>query len=271
MTSTLDAPILDGGPPVDPDSPFEAQRAWRTRRAARRPTVRSRLRKLVSWLVAAAIVTGAVYAARPLVAYRLAGASHLSLGTASLAAADVSVPAPGDGQVVSVGVHPSQVVRAGHELAQLRVFSTTGSGGSKPARLVAPISGVVWSVAAQAGTAVQRGGAVIQMYDPAQETFHVSVGMATASSLRRGMRATLTGSAVRGSVPAVVDHVVAPFPVASDAAGAPPPSPGHLTVVLRPIRPGDVRSLTPGLQFTAVVDTSTAPPGAPPVVRVVGS
>ena len=273
MTTTESPRTADGGPPVDPDSPFREPHAYRTRAAVRRPSARSRLRKLIAWLVALAIVAGAVWAAGPLVGYRLTGISHVSLGTATLTATDIPVPAPGDGQVVAIDVHPSEGVVAGRRLADVRVFGTSAGGGMKTSlvHIDAPISGVVSAIGAPAGSAVQRGGDVVHMYDPAAETFHVNVGMSTVSRLRQGMHATLTSSAVGGSISAIVDHVVAPSGEPPAAPGAPAPaSPSQVTVVLRPVRRMDVRSLAPGLLFNAVVDTRTAPRGAPRIVRVVG-
>jgi multidrug resistance efflux pump len=192
-----------------------------------------------------------------------------------LTARTVGVPAPGDAQVVDIRVHPSQAVTKGSPLAVLKTFGTNSTGTVKTSRLTikAPVSGVVSSLPSPVGSAVKRGDAIVQMYNPRRKSFEVPVDTSAVSRLRRGMHVKLTSPAISGWIPAVVDHVVAPIAGGSSEGGdgtTSTPSDG-LTVVLRPRRADYVSGLTPGLQFSAVVDTDSAPARAPEVVRVVGS
>lgn len=265
-------PRADAGPAVDPDSPFREERARQSRERARAIATEGRSHTLLAWLVVVVILAAAAYAGVRLTGYRLAGEAKLDVGPAVLAASPVDVPAPADGQVVRLFVHPSQRVHRGATLARVRLFGT-GPGGrptSSPATLTAPIDGVVGSVAAPRGDAVRRGDTVVQLYEPRADTFQATVSTATLGRLRRGMHATLASPALAHPLAAVVDHVIDP----TTASDAQPPQPGRattagtMTLVLRPVHPAALGQLVPGLTVDAVVDTSTAPEHAPSLVRV---
>ena len=269
--------VDDAGPPLDPDSPFTEKTAAERRNVARHGRARGRLRTLASWLTAVAIVVGAVYVGTLLTGYRLSSAKRVSLGSVILTARQIAVPAPVDGQVVSVSVRPSQTVAAGATLAVMRVFDSRGAGTATASNvtITAPVSGVVSSITTPAGSGAQRGGPVVQMYDPSSQTFQASLPTSAVSQLKRGMHVRLTSPAISGWIPAIVDHVVSPLQQNGQTVGgtttASPTTPGGMTIVLRPRRAGYVSGLAPGLQFDAIVTTGSAPPHAPDIVRVVGS
>lgn len=261
------------GTPADAASPFVGQQAYERRQRLRRARS-GRRQAAVAWLVALAIVAAAVYGGIRLAGYRLAGQAQLELGPATLTASPVSVSTPGDGQVVHVYVHPGERVRAGAKLMLVRLLGSSSGGrpSSSPATITAPTGGIVSSVAAPEGDAILRGDLLVQLYDPHGDTFETPIDMGTLGRLSKGMHATLTSPALPHPIAAVVDHVVEP----ASAAGQPPAqtttasatTPGTVMLVLRPVHPGALGALIPGLKANVVVDTATGPKHAPSLARV---
>ncbi|HZD87906.1 MAG TPA: hypothetical protein VE088_07870 [Gaiellaceae bacterium] len=271
-TAASEPPARDGGPTVDPGSPFVGEQAHERRQHLRR-AAGGRRHAVLAWLAALAIVAAAVYGGIRLTGYRLAGQTQLELGSAMLTASPVSVPSPGDGQVVHVYVHPGLHVRAGGKLVRVRFFGTNSSGGpsSSLATITAPGAGIVSSVAAPKGDAILRGDALVQMYNPQGDTFQTTIDTATLGRLRKGMHATLTSPALPHPLAAVVDHVVQPAAVSDQQPGSTTTTataPGTMMLVLRPVHPAALGRLIPGLKVNVIVHTATGPKHAPSLARL---
>lgn len=261
----------DTGPPVDPLSPFAGQQAYERRQQLRRSRG-GRLRAVLAWLIALAMTAGAVYGGIGLTGYRLAAQAQLELGSATLTASPMSVPTPGDGQVVHVYVHPGEHVQAGAKLERVRLFANGASGQpSSLATITAPAAGIVSSVLAPRGDGILRGATLVQMYDPRLDTFQTTIDTATLGRLRKGMHATLTSPALPHPLAAVVGHVLQPAAAADQQAGSTATTattPGAMTLVLRPVHPVALARLIPGLEVQVVVDTATGPKQAPSLARL---
>jgi multidrug resistance efflux pump len=152
-------------------------------------------------------------------------------------------------------------VAAGQELAHVRL--TAGGTGQQTEVLRAPIAGTVSAVNVEAGSVARAGEPVVTLYDQDRLTFQAKVPVEQLRKLRLGMNASISGPGLDHRVAATLDHVV---PKVGDAPLA---DTDQLTVVLVPA-PGDVgrvRTLVPGLEFRAVVDTKTAAGATPAVNR----
>lgn len=263
---------LDGGPPLDPGSPFLRDSAEARRRQARDGrSGRHFVRAALSWLAALAIVALGIYGGFWFTGYRLAAEGKLAIGDATLIPTTVSVPSPGAGQVIRVLARPSEEVAQGAPLFEVRVFGSDAQGRlqSSIAVVHAPVPGVVSAVLQPTGNAVRPGQAVVQMYDPASERFEVNVDETTLSRLRRGMRATLRAPGVSEPIEAAVDHVVTTPPpsAAQDPLASAAPEAGAITVVLYPLDRRAIRNLLPGIRFDTTVDTRSASHGAPSLLE----
>jgi len=256
----------DDGPAADPGSPFAETTAAANREASLDAvdTSRLRLRAAFSWLVVAALVCGAVYAGLYLVDHRVRQQEDLYIGTATLQVTPVGIPAPGDGQVLRVLVRPSQRVARGAPLAVVRVFGTDANGlpTTSSAGIAAPVTGVVSDIVAPAGSAVQAGGPIVEMYQPRSAAFEATVEPDVLARLSRGMHASLTSPGLPGSIAAVVDRVVPAETTAAATDGETQPQ-TQPTLLLRPVAGAAPRRLVPGLQFDATVDTTSGRENAP--------
>jgi len=224
-----------------------------------RPTegpLRKTARVTRTTVVVLALLAAAGAGGNHLVRQRLADRAFVDAGTAVLSAEPILVGSADAGVITQTMVGERDDVRSGQLLARVRL---TGSGtGTPPIQEVrAPAAGVVTEIRA-AGAVARAGEPVVTMYDPAKLTFNVTVGLETLRKLRLGMRSYVSGPGLAGRVPATLASVKAEVPGGGD---------GRITVVLRPEPAAlpTVRTLVPGLQFAAVVDTNTAPGGTPAV------
>lgn len=262
----------DGFPPIETNSPYLGPAAHEHRQRLRR-TASGRRHAALAWLTALVIVAAAVYGGIRLTGYRLAGQTRLELGSATLTASRVSVPTPGDGQVVQVYVHPGQDVRAGSKLVRVRLFGTSSTGhpSSSLTTVTAPSSGIVSSVPSPKGSGVLRGDALVEMYDPRSDTFQTPINAGELGHLRRGMHAVLSSPALPHPIAAVVDHVLQPATGSDQQNGSPTTTTttgGPLILVLRPLHPAALGRLIPGLVVSTVVDTATGSRHAPSLARL---
>jgi multidrug resistance efflux pump len=203
------------------------------------------------------MLAGAATGGTALVRERLAARAKMDLGRTVLAAASVDV-GPTDAAVVTdIAVTPQTKVRAGQELAHLHLSGIPAPGRSSEQILRAPSDATVVEVFGSRGTTLRAGDPLVTLYDPQKLTFQVDVPVDKLRKLRVGMTVSVSGPGISAPVASTVDSVVPR--VGADATSAP----DSLTVVLRPNDPAQVRSLVPGLPFTATVDTKTAPQGTP--------
>jgi multidrug resistance efflux pump len=240
VTKPLDA-VTESIPVPGAESP---RPKWtRTRRVA--GVVRTTVVVLI--LLAAAAAGG-----NHLVRQRIADRAFVA-GTAVLTADPIEVGTANGGVVVRTLVDEKTDVTAGELLARVRL---SGGGQATVQDVRAPAAGVVTEVLTP-GAVARAGEPVATMYDPAKLVFAVDMPLETLRRLRLGMLAQVTGPGLPGRVTAVLASVK---PKVDDADG-------RLTVVLRPDSSAlaTVRTLVPGLQFTVVVDTNTAPGGTPAV------
>jgi multidrug resistance efflux pump len=273
--ATATAPVAgreDGSPPIETSSPYLGPAAHEHRQRLRR-TASGRRHAAFAWLTALVIVAAAVYGGIRLTGYRLAGQTRLALGSATLTASRVSVPTPADGQVVRVYVHPGQDVQAGSKLVRVRLFGASSSGhpSSSLTTVTAPSSGIVSSVPSPKGSGVLRGDPLVEMYDPRSDTFQTPIDPGELGGLRRGMHAVLSSPALPHPIAAVVDHVLQPSTGPAQQDGSPATTAtteGTLILVLRPLHPGALGRLIPGLVVSTVVDTATGSKQAPSLARL---
>jgi multidrug resistance efflux pump len=242
-----------------PRTPPRSEQTYRTRsRPARR---RSRLRgflraprtaTVVLVLLAAAVV-GGTYIVRD----RLAARDYVELGNAVLTAQPVPVGTAAAGTVAAVLVAPQDQVAAGEQLARISVIEPDGEQATQA--LKAPIDGTVSKVDLTPGGVAGPGQPVITLYDPAKLTFEADTSVEELRRLRLGMSAQVTAQGLDVPIPARLERVV---PQVGDA-----PTEDGFTVVLVPDgnAANTVRTLVPGLPFTATVDTKTAVGGTPAV------
>jgi multidrug resistance efflux pump len=244
MTTTT--PVQDHGGPAPPP-------ARRTRRFILR---RIRTAFIVLVLLAAA-GSGGTY----LVQQRLAAQAFVNLGDAVLTAEAVPVGSADAGVVTRLLVAEQSKVAAGQELAEVRL--TTNGTGPQTQVLRAPIAGTVSAVNVAVGSVARAGEPVVTLYDQDKLTFQAKVPVNRLRQLRLGMTAFISGPGLDQRVSVTLDHVV---PQVGNG-----PLADQLTVVLVPVPAdvGRVRTLVPGLQFTATVDTKTAA-GATPAVNRAG-
>jgi multidrug resistance efflux pump len=246
MTTTT--PVQDDGGPAPPAP---------TRRTRRFILRRIRTAFIVLILLAAA-GSGGTY----LVQQRLAAQAFVSLGDAVLTAEAVPVGSADAGVVTSLLVAEQTRVTAGQELAQVRL-TANGTGPPQTQVLRAPIAGTVSAINVAVGSVARAGEPVVTLYDQDKLTFQAKVPVDRLRQLRLGMTAFVSGPGLDQRVSVTLDHVV---PQVGNG-----PLADQLTVVLIPVSAdvGRVRTLVPGLQFTATVDTKTAL-GATPAVNRAG-
>jgi hypothetical protein len=228
-----------------PNAPARSEQTY-TATSNRPSRLRGFLRGLrttvVVLLLIAAAVAGGTYIARD----RLAARAYVELSNAVLTAQPVPVGTAAAGTVSTVDVAPQNQVSAGDQLAEVTVIAPDGDPEDRV--LKAPIDGIISEVNVTTGGVATPGQPVVTMYDPARLTFQASVSVEDLRRLRLG-----------DPIVARLERVVAR--VGDD------PSSGGFTVVLVPdgSEVNTVRTLVPGLPFTATVDTKTAVGGTPAV------
>lgn len=239
-----------------PNAPARSEQTY-TATSNRPSRLRGFLRGLrttvVVLLLIAAAVAGGTYIARD----RLAARAYVELSNAILTAQPVPVGTAAAGTVSTVDVAPQNQVSAGDELAEVTVIAPDGDPEDRV--LKAPIDGIISEVNVTTGGVATPGQPVVTMYDPARLTFQASVSIEELRRLRLGMTASVTAQGLGDPIVARLERVVAR--VGDD------PSSGGFTVVLVPdgSEVNTVRTLVPGLPFTATVDTKTAVGGTPAV------
>lgn len=227
----------------------------------RRPPLRTRLhgflRGLRTAVVAVALLAAATAGGVHIARERLAERSYVELGDAVLTAEPVPVGSAAAGTVESVKVAPQSQTSAGDELARVKVVAPDGDPETRALR--APIDGIVSEVDVAAGGVASPGQPVVTLYDPAKLAFHADASIEELRKLRLDMAATITAQGLDDPISARLDRVVPR--VGEDRAG------DAFTVVLVPEQSDrdTVRTLVPGLPFTAKIDTSTAAGGTPAV------
>jgi multidrug resistance efflux pump len=221
-------------------------------RPARPP--RSRLRVVRTFLVVTALLGGAAVGGTYLTQQRLAARAFVDLGTAVLTAQAVPVGTTEAGVVTTVVVAERDTVTAGQELARIRLTAVGPIPQPRTQILRAPTAGTVSAVNVAAGEIARAGEPVITLYDEGKLTFNVEVPVELLRRLRLGMAATVEGPGLGRPIAATFDRVVPKI------GGDPLTATDRLTVVLVPTAAdaGRVRTLVPGLRFTATVDTDTA-------------
>lgn len=228
--------------------------AHRTRRGGR---FRAFLRVLRTTLVVLVLLAAAVAGGRYIIKERLAQRAFVELSSAVLTAQPIPVGSASSGVVTTIRVAPRNRVTAGQELARV---SVTGPNGKPDTEVLkAPTAGVVSTVDVAPGGVAAPGQHVLTLYDPAQLTFRAKASVEQLRRLRLGMTATIDADGLSRKVATHLDRVV-PLVGSEKAAGS-------FTVVLVP-EPSDmdvVRSLVPGLPFTATIDTRTATGGTPAI------
>jgi multidrug efflux pump subunit AcrA (membrane-fusion protein) len=239
--AVADAELRDSGLPPDPGSPFAEERARSSRRSAEPPpTGRIRLAAIRSWLIVLAMIAAATYAGLRITEERLAAKPHV----------------------------PSQAVQRGTPLVRLRVFDS-GAARVPASRgtttVTSPIDGVTTAVLAREGGALERGSPVVELFDPRSAWFELAVEPDELAGLARGMDVTLTSTVASGSIGATISDIRPPAAATTSAAGHETPLP---TLVLEPTDTAQLRSLVPGLQFEATVDTESVPEDAREIVRI---
>ncbi|MEJ3748602.1 HlyD family efflux transporter periplasmic adaptor subunit [Actinomycetes bacterium KLBMP 9797] len=269
-TDTGRTEAIDTGPPADPAAktteiplPRPPGRSEQTYAATSRRQDRKRRRwggflrglrtTLVVLVLLAAAVAGGVYITRD----RLAARAFLTLDHAVLTAQAVPVGTAAAGTVASVRVAPQRQVSEGDELARVRVSGPDGEPQTEV--LTAPISGIVSDVDVPAGGVATPGQPVVTLYDPARLSFRADASVEELRELRLGMTARITADGLADPIDARLERVV---PQVGDQQ-----SDGAFVVVLVPddSEAKTVRTLVPGLPFTATVDTNTAADGTPAV------
>ncbi|OLB77320.1 MAG: hypothetical protein AUI14_16425 [Actinobacteria bacterium 13_2_20CM_2_71_6] len=255
MTTNL---VQNPGGPAPPDGPDgpDAQTPQRPRR--------SLLRKLRTAVIVLALLAAEATGGTYLVQQRLAARAFVSLGDAVLTAEAVPVGSADAGVVTELLVAEQTKVGAGQELARIRL-TANGTSGPQTQVLRAPTPGTVSAVNVAVGSVARAGEPVVTLYDQDKLTFQVKVPVDRLRQLRLGMTASISGPGLDHRVFATLDHVV------PRVGEGPLTDTDQLTVVLVPVAGdiGKVRTLVPGLQFTAVVDTKTAV-GATPAVNRAG-
>ncbi|GAB1640932.1 HlyD family efflux transporter periplasmic adaptor subunit [Krasilnikovia sp. MM14-A1259] len=228
----------------------------------RHPRLMRALRVARTTLVVVALLAAAGVGGTYLVRQRLADRAYVDAGTAVLTAEPIPVGSAAAGVVEQVYVQDGSAVAGGARLASLAI---TTAPGTKPRieDLRAPATGLVSEINVAQGQVARGGEPVITLYDPAAMSFVVDVPVETLRKLRLGMTAYVDGPGLPRRITTTLDRVepkVSMIPTPADPSGL-------LTVVLKPAA-GDlvtVRTLVPGLQFSVVVDTTTAAGHTPAV------
>jgi multidrug efflux pump subunit AcrA (membrane-fusion protein) len=188
-----------------------------------------------------------------LVRQRLADRMLVNAGAAVLTAQPITVGSADAAVVTRVLTTERTSVTAGSVLATVNL--TADGGGARVQELRAPAAGVVTKINVAPGQIARAGEPIITLYDPAKLVFQVDVPLETLRKLRLGMVAYVTGPGLSGRIATTLQQVEPQVDT-----GVPTDTTDRLTVVLRPDPAAltVVRTLVPGLQFTAVVDTTTA-------------
>jgi len=204
-----------------------------------------------------ALLAAAVAGGRYVIRERMAARAFMDLPSAVLTAKPIPVGSARAGVVSAIRVEPQSQVTAGQELARVNVTGPDGKPGTET--LKAPVAGVVSTVDVAVGGVAGPGQKVVTLYDPAQLTFQAKASVEQLRRLRLGMATTIGAKGLSRKISARLDRVVPQ--VGGDKAA------GSFTVVLVPA-PADmdvVRTLVPGLPFTATVNTKTAAGGTPDI------
>jgi len=228
------------------------------------PVKKHRLRKallvmrtvIVVLILLAAAVAGGTYVVRQ----RLAERTMVDAGPAVLTAQPITVGSADAAVVTRVMIAERDSVTAGRALATITL--TADGGGSRVQELHAPAAGIVTEINVAPGQIARAGEPIVTLYDPAKLAFQVDVPLETLRKLRLGMTAYVSGPGLPGRIATTLYQVEPKVD-----AGRPAAAPDLLTIVLRPdpAALATVRTLVPGLQFGAVVDTTTAVGGVPAV------
>ncbi|MFI6074586.1 HlyD family efflux transporter periplasmic adaptor subunit [Actinoplanes sp. NPDC051343] len=251
MNSTLDTTIEHDGTTAASPSPDP------TSGAAPAPPGRSRLRRALLFARTSVVVLILLAAAAGggfcLVRQRLADRMLVDAGSAVLTAQPITVGSPDAAVVTRMLTTERTSVTAGAVLAV--ITRTADGGGARVQELHAPAAGVVTKINVAPGQIARAGEPIVTLYDPAKLSFQVDVPLETLRKLRLGMTAYVTGPGLSGRIVTTLQEVEPEVESAPSVN-----SPDRLTVVLRPdpAALATVRTLVPGLQFTAVVDTTTA-------------
>jgi multidrug resistance efflux pump len=237
-----EAPVASPAPEVDPVP------ARPRRRRLRKALLVMRTVFVVLILLAAA-VGGGTY----LVRQRLADRMLVDAGSAVLTAQPITVGSADAAVVTQVLTTERASVTAGALLGTITL--TADGGGARVQQLRAPAAGIVTKINVAPGQIARAGEPIVTLYDPAKLVFQVDVPLETLRKLRLGMTAYVTGPGLAGRIATTLQQVEPQVDTGQPAATT-----DRLTVVLRPgpAALATVRTLVPGLQFTAVVDTTTA-------------
>jgi HlyD family secretion protein len=221
---------------------------------------RSGLRVLRTVIVVVILVAAAVAGGAHIVRKRLAERTLLDAGTAVLTAQPIVVGSADAAVVNQLLIGERESVTAGAALA--RVTRTTDGRGAKTQQLTAPAAGIVTVINVAPGQIARAGEPIITLYDPSKLTFRVDVPLETLRKLRLRMTAYVSGPGLPSRMATILERVEPKVGSAGQTI-----VPDLLTVVLRPdpAALATVRTLVPGLQFRAVVDTTTAADGTPAV------
>jgi multidrug efflux pump subunit AcrA (membrane-fusion protein) len=246
-TAPVEAAPAPAGPVDGPPTPAPLRRSpWRAVRTG---------------LVVLALLGGAVAGGRYIVDQRLAEQAYVDLGSAVLTAEAIPVGSANAGVVTELKVADQDRVRAGQELARVRLTANGGNERGPVEVLRAPVAGLVSATNIELGGVARAGEPVVTLYDPSKLTFHAQVWAEDLRKLRLGMTAYVTGPGIDDRITATLDRVQPQ--VVTD----PPMEADRMTVVLVP-RAADtatVSTLVPGLPFQATVDTRTAAGTTPAV------
>ncbi|HKS99990.1 MAG TPA: HlyD family efflux transporter periplasmic adaptor subunit [Rugosimonospora sp.] len=247
MTTTLTEERPTPQPPAAPP-PGADRRTGRGRRF---------LRALRTFVVTLALLATAVAGGGYIVRHRLAAQAYVDLGTAMLTADAVPVGPPNAAVVRSVKVGTQGHVSAGQTLAVLALPATTGGTET----LTAPMDGTVASVDVAVGAVVRAGESVVTLYDQSKLTFQANVAVDRLKRLRLGMTAYVDGPGLGHRIRATLARIV------PRVSQGPLADSDQLTVILVPQdgAQATVRTLVPGLPYSATVDTKTSTGGTPAV------
>jgi multidrug resistance efflux pump len=229
------------------------------REKSRAPRRRTGLRTVARVLVVLALLAGAAAGGTYMVRERLAARAFVSLGAAVLTVPALPVGSAYAAVVTNILVTEGKEVTAGQEIA--RVMTAALGANLKPQAeiLRAPINGTVSSVNVGVGGVARAAEPIVTLYEKAKLAFYVNVPVEKLRQLQIGMIAYIEGPGLNRRIPTTVDRVVPR--VGKDAVTAN----GEVAVVLVP-REGEmamVRTLIPGLIFSATADTKTAGNGTP--------
>jgi multidrug resistance efflux pump len=240
-TTTIEPPVQSAVEAPVPEPP-------KTRRG------RKALRVLRTIAVLAVLILAAAWGGNHIVRQRIADRAFVDPGTAVLTAAPIAVGSADAGVVTKVATTERASVTAGALLATV-TLTADSTGEAKVQQLRAPAAGIVTSIDIAPGQVVRAGEPVVTLYDPAKLEFDVDVPLQTLRKLRLGMTAYVTGPGLSGRIPTTLEKVEPKVNTTDPAQVS-----DRLTVVLRPgpTSLDTVRTLVPGLQFSVVVDTTTA-------------